>query len=164
MISFLLVIVYYGVLFLCQLFNGFLLFPGVLVVSVGLFVHGPSIYLNPIQAAILYCLIGPILDVIFPFLPFGFSTIFCMFFYCIQRAIFSPGHPVSSSHRIGPEQVANISYIISLFIFRNTPFSIFQFLSTASVSQICTFLLSDGMALCHRKLMFVCDNYIKYQR
>ncbi|MDR1173576.1 MAG: hypothetical protein LBK24_02160 [Puniceicoccales bacterium] len=164
MISFLLAIVYYGVLFLCQLFNGTALFPGVLIVPVGLFVHGPATYLDSIRATILYCLIGPILDVTFPFLPFGFSAVFCIFFYCMQRAIFTPGYPILSSHRIGFEQVANISYILSLFIFRNTPFGIFQFLLTAGISQICVFLLSDGMALCHRKLMFIYDNYIKYQR
>ncbi|MDR0741918.1 MAG: hypothetical protein LBE98_00430 [Puniceicoccales bacterium] len=164
MISFLLVIVYYGVLFLCQLFNGSILFPGILIIPVGLFVHNPATYLDSFQATILYCLIGPILDVIFPFLPFGFSAVFCIFFYCIQRAMFAPGHSVLSSHRILLEQVANISYILLLFIFRNTPFGIFQFLSTASVSQICIFLLSDKMALCHKKLMFVYDNYIKYQR
>ncbi|MDR2432150.1 MAG: hypothetical protein LBD34_00110 [Puniceicoccales bacterium] len=164
MISFLIAIVYYGVLFLCQLFNGFILFPGVLVIPVGLFIHGPSIYLDSIRATILYCLIGPILDVIFPFLPFGFSTVFCIFFYCMQRAMFRSGHPLLPLHRIGIEQVANISYILSLFIFRHTSFGILQFLSTAGVSQICTFLLSDKMALCHKKLMFVYDNYMKYQR
>ncbi|MDR2603623.1 MAG: hypothetical protein LBC11_03645 [Puniceicoccales bacterium] len=164
MIPFLLVIAYYGVLFLCQLFNGSVLFPGVLIIPVGLFIHGPATYLDSIQATILYCLIGSILDVIFSFLPFGFSMVFCIFFYCMQKAIFNPGHPILPSHRIGFEQLANISYILSLFIFRNTPFNIFQFLSTASVSQICIFLLSDKMALCHKKLMFVHDNYMKYQR
>ncbi|MDR2629206.1 MAG: hypothetical protein LBC30_04425 [Puniceicoccales bacterium] len=164
MISFLLVTVYYGLLFLCQLFNGSVVFPGVLIVPVGLFIHGPATYLDSVQAAILYCLIGPILDVTFPFLPFGFSATFCIVFYCIERTIFIPGRPVLSFHRVSLEQVANISYILFLFIFRNTPFGILQFLSTAAVSQICVFLLSDRMALCHRKLMFVYDNYIKYQR
>jgi hypothetical protein len=129
-----------------------------------LFIHGPATYLNSIQATILYGLVGPILDLIFPFLPFGFSAIFFIFFYCTQRAIFNPGYPMLSSHRIGIEQLANISYILFLFIFRNTSFGIFQFLSTATVSQICVFLLSDKMATCHKKLMFLYDNYMKYQQ
>jgi hypothetical protein len=164
MISLFLAIAYCCVLFLCQIFNGATLFPGVLIIPVGLFIHNTVPYLSSLQATILYCLIGSILDVIFPFLPFGISIIFCTFFYCTQKAVFSPRYSILPSYRIAFEQFANVLYILLLCIFRNVPFSLFHFLPTVILSQICIFLVSNKMAIFHKRLMAIYDNYMKYQK
>jgi hypothetical protein len=100
----------------------------------------------------------------FPFLPFGFSIIFCILFFCIQKAIFDPRHLSAPHYRAAFEQTSNFLYILLLFIFRSAPFGTLQFISTVILSQTCVFLASNRMVCVHKKLMSIYDNYAKYQR
>jgi hypothetical protein len=138
------------------------IFPGILLVPIGLFIHFPVIYLRPTGAIVLYCAVGLVFDATFKSLPFGFTALFCIFFYCLQRSILSKGTTFAAWHRYAFEHTASILHILFLFVLREASFSLYQFLLTALLSQIFLVLAANPMTLAHRKIAFICNHHTKY--
>ncbi|MDR2737761.1 MAG: hypothetical protein LBB18_02350 [Puniceicoccales bacterium] len=164
MIVIIFAILHYLVIFFFQVLNNTTVLSSMPVIPVGLFVRGPIVYLDTKKAIALYCLSGFTLDALFPFCPFGFSTIFFIFFYCAQRLILNADYPVVGHCGMAFEQMASLLYVIFLLIFCRAPFSTHKFLLLGTFSQIFTLILSKKMSLLHTKIAAMCDNYAKYRK
>jgi hypothetical protein len=155
-------ILYCGVTLFCQLVNN-VTFGIVSIIPVGLFISHSAVYLGQISAVILYLLIGLTFDAMFPFMPFGFSSAFCLLFHCLQKLILNTTDQPAPTHRVLFEQISGVSYVVCLFIFRTAAFSPYQFLQTLASSQIFTMIMSRTMSAWQRDVVIACNNYTKYR-
>lgn len=156
-------IFHYFLLFFVQILNNTVMCTLAPIVPAGLFVHSPIFHLGTGKAITLCCLTGSMLDGVFPFCPFGFGATFYIFFHCAQRLILKSGYPLLARYRIALEQIATVSYVFFLFIFRPVPMSTCRLLLTAVFSQIFTLALSNRIFLCHGKIAAIWNNCARYR-
>ncbi|MDR1414039.1 MAG: hypothetical protein LBI56_03840 [Puniceicoccales bacterium] len=162
MLAVCLIILYHLLLILMQIFNNIAPFPGILVVPIGLCIYFPAAYMRPLGATLLYCIVGLAFDSAFKFLPFGFTSIFCILFYCLQQSIANEVTTPMPSGRFALEHAVNTLYIFALFFFRGASFALYQFLLTVFLSHIFLMLVSNPMALAQQKIVSICNRHSKY--
>jgi hypothetical protein len=149
-------------LFACQVFNNTTMLPGTLLLPIGLVIATPGQLLGLWRATALFCLIGTLLDAVYPFVPPGFGATFLACCHGIQRTIFPTTIGMLPSDRMVFEQAVTALYPCFLFIFRGTKFSIYQFATTILLSQLFTLALSRSSSVLHWKIIALENSYARY--
>lgn len=162
MSSLLIIIFYWCIIFCCQLLNNTVILAGILIIPIGLFACCPLHHLHIIGTTLLYCIIGLIFDTMFQFLPIGFSVFFLLCFDFFQRCLFNTEQLPSNSQRIQLEQLSNFIYIICIFLFQHSKFSVSQFISTIILSQCFILAFSFISYKIVRTFINICDRFSKY--
>ena len=156
-----LILLYFVVTLICLAVNNTVLISGALIITIGLFIQFPMTILKKFDIFILYSVIGMFFDLIFEFLPFGFTMFFLLIFYAIQNIVVCDCNRPLPSERVKFEQLSNFIYVCALFMFNASRFRIFQFITTLILSQITVLILSSPTEKIQRKLSVVCGKYYK---
>ena len=149
----------YVIMLICRLLNA--VFWGEMPVIVGVFVCSPVIACSLFESIVFYTVLGFILDSLYPFLPFGFSLVFFMVFFCISKFLFPQELRAISAGKQGFEQIANFAYLSLLFAFSGRLVTSMRSIILIFLSQTLTFILSKPVFGWCEKVTTLCGSYTR---